>query len=251
MPLVLALGLLWPGCIERQAFDITGLTCPCGEGFECDTATNQCVRPGQTPPPPQNDSSTQEDATVDGPADDADTDGMVMMDAMVDAMPSSDRIWIEAESGTITAPMGEENAQAGASGGAYVTVAAGTATNGDPDNTAGGVTYEFMVTEAGDYRVWGRIITPEDPVEMNSDSNDSFWVRVNGGAWSQWNNTGPFLDWDWDLVHNTTMMADEVQTYSLMQGMNTMEVRYREDGPLLDKWVITSDNNFTPMGQGD
>jgi hypothetical protein len=150
-------------------------------------------------------------------------------------------IWREAEGGSPSAPMGKGN-DANASGGQYVTVAAGTATAGNPPNN-GRITLTFTAPTAGTYKVWGRIIAA-------TDADDSFWVRMDGGSWTNWNNIPLGSSWHWDDVHNGAS-ANTLVTYGLSAGNHTLTIAYREDGARLDKVLITSDASFVPSGLGN
>jgi hypothetical protein len=98
--------------------------------------------------------------------------------------------------------------------------------------------------------VIGRIITP-------LDSSDSFWVRMDGGTWYQWNNNFPIDAWTWQPVHDA-MMGDPamgvphpVVVFPLTAGAHTLDIAYREVGAWLDKIVITNDPDLMPTGTGD
>jgi hypothetical protein len=224
--------LVVSGCIEHRAVDITGRGCPCAEGWVCDEATDQCFRATLMRP----DSGPRRDS---GPGSDAGEVDAAGFDA---GGPTPGRIWIEAEAGTVAAPM-MAAADPMASGGMYITVMAGlNATMAAPAD--GIASYTFM-SEAGDHKVWGRAYVPDG-------DSDSFWVRMDGGTWVQWNgiNAMALMSWAWDDVHDSVAMG-AVQTYTLTAGMHTLEVAYREDGAWLDKILITSDMAYMPTGTGD
>jgi len=109
--------------------------------------------------------------------------------------------------------------------------------------TDGMATYTFNVGMAGDYKIWGRLRVP-------GTENDSFWVRVDTGAWIQWNNIAVAADWTWDDVHNSANM-DMLETFDLSMGQHTLNISYREAGLELDKILITSDAAFVPTGEGE
>jgi hypothetical protein len=150
---------------------------------------------------------------------------------------ASTSLWPEAESASITAPM-QTASDATASGGSYITVAAGNNSQAAPPTT-GIATFTFTLTDAGTYKVWGRVICP-------ADTDDSFWVRVDGGTWINWNNITLGATWHWYDVHNGTAVA----TFSLGAGSHTLEIAYREDGAKLDRLLITNDLALTPSGVG-
>jgi len=139
---------------------------------------------------------------------------------------------------TLTAPMMTASDTA-ASGGAYVTVAAGNNSQTSAPST-GHASFTFT-GPAGSYKVWGRVIAP-------ADTDDSFWVRMDSASWINWNNITPGSAWHWDDVHNGT--ASATVTYPLSAGTHTLTFAYREDGTRLDRVLITNDLAFTPSGLG-
>jgi hypothetical protein len=129
-----------------------------------------------------------------------------------------------------------------ASGGVHIAVAPGTSTAGSPPSN-GRSTITFSVAQAGTYRIWGRVIAP-------TDADDSFWVRVDSGAWTNWNNIPLGSSWHWDDVHNGAS-GNTLVTYGLAAGSHTLAIAYREDGARLDKVLITNDAAFVPTGAGN
>jgi len=138
----------------------------------------------------------------------------------------------EAETGTVTTPMVLATDPA-ASAGQYVWVPSGS-TQSTP-STTGSTTVNFSLPDAGSYRVWGRVIAP-------ADTNDSFWVRVDGGSWIQWNNIPLGTAWHWDDVHD----AGGVITFGLLAGQHTVTFAYRETGTRLDRVLITNVTSLVP-----
>lgn len=134
----------------------------------------------------------------------------------------------EPESGTVTAPMRAESDPA-ASGGSYVTVAPGNNSKTSAPST-GHATLTFAVPEQGAYKVYARVIAA-------NDGDDSFWVRLDGGAWTQWNGIPLGTSWHWAAVPATA---------GLSPGPHTVAFAYREDGAKLDRVALTSDPAFTP-----
>jgi len=149
-------------------------------------------------------------------------------------------VFLEAESGTLTAPMQTLNDPA-ASGGKGVTVAAGSNSKTDPPAN-GHLTLPFNVGRAGTFRVWGRVIAP-------TTADDSFWVRMDGGGWTNWNEIALGAGWHWDSVHDAAN-GNQAMSYALTAGAHTLTIAYREDGTRLDKVLVTSDLAFVPTGAG-
>jgi Glycosyl hydrolases family 28 len=154
--------------------------------------------------------------------------------------PGGEFIWAEAENAVVTAPM-QVLSDANASGGRYVTVAAGNNSKTSPPSD-GHVTVNFSVSTAGIYKVWARVIAP-------TVEDDSFWVRMDGGSWIKWNEVSLGSSWRWDEVHNSDA-GDTVVTFNLAAGSHTLTIAYREDGARLDRLLITNDTTFIPGGVG-
>lgn len=149
--------------------------------------------------------------------------------------------WFEAEAGAPTSPL-RTPTDTTASGGRYLDVTPGNnSTNSAPTN--GRATYTFNVTTAGTFRIWGRTIAP-------SDSDDSFWVQVDGGTWQRWNFIARTSTWTWDEVHHENNGAITALTFSLPVGTHSVTIAYREDGTRLDRVLVTNDLSFVPTGMG-
>jgi len=152
--------------------------------------------------------------------------------------PPTVTVTAEAESGTVTAPM-QIQADAAASGGSYVTVAAGnnSKSSAPPD---GSTVIPFTVGAAGTYQLWGRVIAP-------TNDDDSFWVRVDNGPWTDWNDIPAGSSWHWATVTDDSK-GDAIVLTGLAAGAHTVAVAYREDGARLDRVLITNDLALTPTG---
>jgi polygalacturonase len=154
------------------------------------------------------------------------------------ATPPTVTVTAEAESGTVTAPMQIE-ADPAASGGHDVTVAAGNNSKSSPPAN-GSTVIPFTVGAAGTYRLWGRVIAP-------SNEDDSFWVRVDNGPWTDWNDIPTASSWHWASVTDDTA-GDAPVLPALVAGAHTIIVAYREDGARLDRILVTNDLDLTPTG---
>ncbi|HNR97431.1 MAG TPA: fibronectin type III domain-containing protein [Anaerolineae bacterium] len=124
---------------------------------------------------------------------------------------------LEAESGTVVAPMAIGFDQE-ASGGRYVYAPVGT--------TSGRVDLEFRVDTAGEYEVWGRAFGIEG-------IGDSFWFAIDGGTECVWE-----LPWHgWEIVPVVDRDANRsAKRWNLGQGQHVLHVRMRESGAKLD-WL--------------
>jgi hypothetical protein len=156
----------------------------------------------------------------------------------VTVAPPYQYTWLEAEKGTLTSPMTTSN-EGTASGARFIAVASG---NNSPNSAPSGgrARYAFTATKAGSYRVWARVSAP-------STSDDSFWVRVDGGAFIKWNDIANGVAWHWDSVHDSDRMNQPV-SFTLAAGTHQLELAYREDGTGLDRLLITNDPQFDPTG---
>ena len=90
--------------------------------------------------------------------------------------------------------------------------------------------------EAGDYRIWGRVLAP-------TRVDDSLFVAVDDSEFVRWN-TERGEQWTWDLAN--AYQADDPVTYHLTPGMHTLYIMQREDGTAVDKFIVTKDSQFNP-----
>ena len=121
-----------------------------------------------------------------------------------------------------------------ASSGAYVTIQPGNnSLDSAPTRSSDHISFTFNVNESGIYTLSARVIAP-------SPDDDSFWIRMDTGAWFMWNSINPSTSWIWDTS----------QSYNLNPGTHILSVAYREDGAKLDKLYITNSSN-TPVGMGE
>jgi len=149
-------------------------------------------------------------------------------------------VWLEAECAG-AGPLWNSLSDANASNGQYLTVQSGNNSTGSAPGTDGQINYNFSVSESGTYKVWARVITP------NAD-DDSFWVRMDGGSWTLWNNIPSTSTWQWDDVHDSNN-GGSVVSYNLSSGNHTLTIGYREDGAQLDKVLVTN-TGTVPSGEG-
>ncbi|SDL26334.1 Por secretion system C-terminal sorting domain-containing protein [Catalinimonas alkaloidigena] len=149
------------------------------------------------------------------------------------APASVQKIWLEAECAQVGSNW-VTNTSVSASNGGYVTIAAGSnSLDVAPTALADRVRFTFTA-QGGAYRIFARVAAP-DP------NDDSFWIRVNGGDWLKWNSLFGTTDWVWKEFGSSP--------FALVAGTNVIDVAYREDGALLDKLYLTT-NNDRPAGIG-
>lgn len=235
---MLGLAALAVGCVQTSVVDPSDKPCPCADGYVCDTTIDRCVRMGGGGTDGGGGGGT------DGGGGGTDgggggTDGGPGVDG--GSTPTADRIDLEAEDGTIEAPM-QMMSDGAASGGAFVMADPATAASTDAAPATGKVTFTFTAAADGSYRMWGRAITV-------MDSGDSFWVRLDGGTWIKWNTIGPFAAWDWAHLTDLDAMVDPYDL-TLTAGSHTLDIAYREIGAQIDKIILTNDLAFTPSGTG-
>ena len=125
-----------------------------------------------------------------------------------------------------------------ASGGSYVTIAAGNNTydSAPTDVPANRVRFITSTKSSGSHQLFARLKAP-------NGQDDSFWVRVNGGGWIKyWQNleTGTAFAWREVLGSPFALPAGEV----------TIDFAYREDGTQLDKLYLTN-TGIEPSGMGE
>ena len=184
-------------------------------------------------------------------------DGQVSDGAAPDAVPPDDAgppvmLEIEAEDGDpLRAPLAVIQAEM-VSGGAYVAYpwkAEQTLEERNmlkramppADDDADGIAvYAFEVTVSGAYRLWGRVNPP-------TLEEDSFWLRIDDGAWIQWNDISHETPWHWDHVRPFET-RNERFLIPLEAGTHKLVLSYRELGCRIDKFLFTNDPDFVPSG---
>jgi hypothetical protein len=147
--------------------------------------------------------------------------------------------YFEAENGTLTSPMVRVTDTAASNS---QVIWSGTSGSNGAVPTTGHATFNFTVTTAGTFRVWGRFL-----VGPATTSDDSLWVRIDSSAWVQWNDIYPRVGtgYKWDQEHDT-VAANALVTRSLSTGAHTLEVAYRENGLKMDRFLVTNDLAFVP-----
>ncbi|MFN0243056.1 MAG: cytochrome c peroxidase [Planctomycetota bacterium] len=145
--------------------------------------------------------------------------------------------YFEAESGVVSSPMVVLNSPQ-ASGGKYIVTPNGAGNQLSSGGFGGLVKYTFDVPRDGEYVIWGL-------ASARSTADDSFWVKLDGGAITNWTvarQTGVLRLWD---TVNDSAAQDPIR-YQLTAGTHILRIKHREDGAMLDRLLVTNDLGFTP-----
>ncbi|MBU1197620.1 DUF4185 domain-containing protein [Candidatus Micrarchaeota archaeon] len=152
------------------------------------------------------------------------------------AVPGYSYYWVEAEHFSSLLGAWVIDVDEDASNGEFVLVPFNA--GGDADL----LTYSFEVPVSGEYRVWGRELSPHTAA-------DSVFIRMDGGAEYIWDTAGGNV-WRWDVANSRSPPLDPL-AFDLSAGFHTLTVRNREDGMQLDKLLITNDLEYVPSGMGE
>ncbi|WP_116107537.1 MopE-related protein [Lewinella sp. IMCC34191] len=146
--------------------------------------------------------------------------------------------WLEAECAAVGDAWTIVNG-AEASNGSYVKVKSGRNASTTPPADVPANRVRFTIPDAvpGSFNLFARIGAP-------SGTEDSFWVRVNGGSWYRWSR-GLIRTSGTDLAWNAYPGEQPVLT----AGSNTIDFAYRENGAILDK-IYLSQEGTLPSGMG-
>jgi len=154
--------------------------------------------------------------------------------------PAEESHWLEAEyANSIASPMQQDD-HASSSEGQYI-----HAPNGSGSYTSGPTavmaTYDVNIDQAGEYVLWGRVISP-------SEVDNSFYVQIDQGDNNLWDL--PYdSNWYWKKISNRNG-ADPV-IFVLSKGVHTIKIKAREDGAKIDKLFLTNNFDYVPSGVGE
>ena len=101
--------------------------------------------------------------------------------------------------------------------------------------TASIAQYNVSVEKTGAFRLWMRVVAPND------DAN-SLWWRINGGTWTQWT-PAPEPGWRWlTVASGITLTAGTTHSLELASG---------KDGIQVDKFLLTDNvNPYSAQSEG-
>jgi hypothetical protein len=149
--------------------------------------------------------------------------------------------WPEAEGGAVTKPLVVAR-DYDASAEKAVQVPAGHNSLGGPP-ADGQATISFAVPTAGQYRLWARALNP-------SNSESSFWVRLDGGAFFRWDGIAMGTTWHWQPVRDSSQGGQPLRM-DLAPGNHKLELAYRQEGAQLDRFLVTDDPLIDPAHEGE
>ena len=162
---------------------------------------------------------------------------------------ASERVVVEAENYTYLHPgtIGGENTQwekrtyAEASRGEAM-YAVGQGFNSRDLTLGARLDYPIYFPQAGTYYLWARILGA-DP------SDDSFHIGINGNGES-FGGYGLTTTYPNAWVWVGSILGSRIEIQIAEPGVYTLNAWVREDGVALDKFVITSNNSYQPIGNG-
>jgi hypothetical protein len=148
-------------------------------------------------------------------------------------------VWFEAEAAdSVRWPMQVYSDREDASGGQYIATFGTNSTGNPPDN---GIASYPVKLAGGTYRIIGRVIAP-------TGNDDSFWVRLQGATTNTANHVSGWVQWgldvgdDWHEVPVRSVDDDNATVlFTVEPGIYNLQIAFREDGALLDNWVITKE----------
>jgi hypothetical protein len=94
---------------------------------------------------------------------------------------------------------------------------------------------DFQVAHQRKVKIWANVRGPNG--NPTDPSHDSFWVRMDDGAWTKWNNITGFCS---DVRDSDN--GGKVVIYTLGPGSHRYEFAYREGGTVLSNRIVITDN---------
>ncbi|THH39290.1 PKD domain-containing protein [Neolewinella litorea] len=168
-------------------------------------------------------------------ADQKDTDGDGLGDACDDVVVGYTSFTMEAECAVVGSAWTQE-VDANASNEAYVVYRGTSASTAAPaDVPQNYVRFILQDAEAGSFYLFARVFAKDA-------ARDSYWVRVNEGNWTKWNQFTKYGQFVWNAVAGSPV--------TLVTGRNTIDFAFRESEAKLDKIHVDVDNTL-PTGLGE
>ena len=138
-------------------------------------------------------------------------------------------IAFEAEFGTLVDPVFAAQGNT-AFGGAWIETGPGGG-NADPDNPRGSATFGVHVPASGTWYLWVRLYDSNSP-------SDTWYESIDGAVRQPLSSSAAGL-WTWEAA----------RSYSLDEGLHTVELGGLESGARADRVLLTDDPDFLPTQQ--
>jgi hypothetical protein len=106
--------------------------------------------------------------------------------------------------------------------------------------STGWARWDFRVAKTVTLKPWLIVVAPDG-------NHDSFWVRVDNGAWIKWNNIVPEPACGWDDLHDSDNGGATVNI-TVGPGSHKIEYAYRERGSYGRRIRLTDDLSNDPGG---
>jgi hypothetical protein len=135
----------------------------------------------------------------------------------------------EAEAGTVVSPMKRYTDSS-------VTYVASTS------KRHGSVSFDFSITEPGNYIIWARHLSP-------NGGHDSFFVSMDGIEADYQTTDTWSTNWQWTRVNleTSTGTTTDPRVFNLSAGTHSLTLRGKEAHCPLDKLIICNDLEFVPQ----
>jgi hypothetical protein len=151
-------------------------------------------------------------------------------------------IYLEAETGTVKAPM-VAVAAPNAIKGSYIHTPVGAinqnnAVTAATQETLGTLTFQIDVKVAGAYQVFGRVGSP-------IATTNSFYIKADNGALQTWQFPQTNDDLIWDKADPVVATGTPI-SFNLTAGPHTFEVRQRRGRARIDALILTNDPLISP-----
>jgi hypothetical protein len=100
---------------------------------------------------------------------------------------------------------------------------------------------DFKIATGGTFKGHAQVVAP-------NGNSDSWWVRMDQGAWVKWNNVTPHDPCDYDTINNSDAPGTPQMTWTIGAGSHSFEIAYREEGAVITKFMLdtnpTTDEGF-------
>jgi hypothetical protein len=150
------------------------------------------------------------------------------------SVPASSGLYIEAESGMLSGGFAVGN-DPRASAQKFIEPPPGPASDMAPGSAR--ARYDFVLGEAGDYVIWGRLRAPDA-------QRNRFWFQVDDGAFYAWRiSTGDV--WFWDDLHDDIEYGKPL-VFTLAKGAHRLVLAQAAEGVALDRLYFTAHGDEPP-----